>query len=198
MRVRTTCVDQVQSAPFSSPWSQVPVSSASVSETLLSQMLQTEQQLQQQMVQLMSRQKHLHAQVMQPSSPQNEMAHQLRAVLDKCSQGYVTRLLSVPANIPSHRDGLCFFCKHKGHFIRDCPRKRELNANQSHKNRCDAEKHVKKLQEENDQLKETLEKMKNKSVSDQNERGSEWKREIYQLTFDLQRASSTLGNSTCS
>ena len=88
------------------------------------------------------------------------MAHQLRAVLDRCSQGHVTRLISVPANIPSHRDGLCFFCKHKGHFIRDCPRKRELNANQSHKNRCDAEKHVKKLQEENDQLKETLENMK--------------------------------------
>ena len=95
----------------------------------------------------------------------------------------------MPANIPSHRDGLCFFCKHKGYFIRDCPRKRELNANQGHKNRCDAEKHVKKLQEENDQLKETLENMKNTSVSDLNERGSKWKREIYQLTFDLQRAS---------
>ena len=57
----------------------------------------------------------------------------------------------------------------KGHFIRDCPRKRELNAIQSHKNRCAAEKHVKKLQE-NDHLKETLEKMTNTSASDLNER----------------------------
>ena len=48
---------------------------------------------------------------------------------------------------------------------------------------------MKKLQEENDQLKETLEKMKNTSVSDLNEREREtkWKREIHQLTFDLQR-----------
>ena len=189
MRVRTTCVDQVQSAPFSSALSQVPVSSASVSDTLLSQMLQTEQQLQQQMLQLMSRQKQLHAQVTQLSSQQNEMTNQLRTVLDICSQGHVTRPISVPANIPSHRNGLSFFCKHKGHFIRDGPRKRELNAIQSHKNRCDAEKHVKKLHEENDHMKETLEKMKNTGVSDLNERESKWKRAIHKLTLELKRAS---------
>ena len=93
---------------------------------------------------------------MQLSSRQNEMAYQLRDVLDKYPQGHVARPISVPANTPSHRDGLCFICKHKGHFIRDCPHKRELNAIQSHTNTFDAEKPVKKLQEENDQLKETL------------------------------------------
>ena len=35
IRVRTTCVDQVQSQPFNSPWSQVPVSSTSVYDTVL-------------------------------------------------------------------------------------------------------------------------------------------------------------------
>ena len=193
MRVSTTCVDQVQSAPFSSPLSQVHVPSASVSQPLLSELLQTEQQLQQQMLQLMSRLKQLHAQVMQQSSQQNEMTHQLRAVQDRCPQGHATRQISVPANIPSHRDGLGFFCKHKGHFIRDCPRKRELNAIQSHKNRCAAEKHVKKLQGENDHLKETLEKMTNTSASDLNERETKWKREIHQLTCDLHRASDVKG-----
>ena len=81
--------------------------------------------------------------------------------------------------MPSHREGLCFFCKHKGHVIRDCPRKRELNAIQSHKNSCDAEKHVKKLQEENDQVKDTLAKMKNTSVSDLNERERQSGKERY-------------------
>ena len=100
------------------------------------------------------------------------------------------RPISVPANMPSHHDGLCFFCKHKWHVIRDCPRKRELNAIQSHKNYCDAEKHAKELQEENDRLKETFEKMKNTSVSDLNKRETKWKRERHQLMVDLQRASS--------
>ena len=65
----------------------------------------------------------------------------------------------------------------------------ELNAIQSHKSSCDAEKHVKKLQDENDLLKETLEKMKNTSVSDLNKRETKWKRERHQLTVDLQRVS---------
>ena len=116
----------------------------------------------------------LQARVM--SSQQNEMAHQLRAVLDTFPQGHVARPVCVPTNRPSQRDGLCFFCKRKGHFNRDCPRKMELNAIQSHKNICDAEKHVKKLQDENDQLKETFEKMKSASASDLNERETKWKR----------------------
>ena len=131
----------------------------------------------------------LQTQVMQRSSQQNEMVHHLRAVLDTFPQGHVVRPVSVPTNRPSQRDGLCFFWKHKGHFIRDCPRKMELNAIQSHKNICDAEKHVKKLQDENDQLKETFEKMKSTSASDLNERETKWKRKIHQLTFDLHRAS---------
>ena len=63
MRVRTTCVDQAQSAPVSESWSLVPVSSASVSDSVLSQILQTEQQLQQQMLQLMSQQQQTAQQV---------------------------------------------------------------------------------------------------------------------------------------
>ena len=96
-----------------------------------SQMIQTHQQLK--------------SQVMQLGSQQNEMAHQLRAALDTFPQGqYIARPIYVPANMPSHRDGLCFFAKHKGHFIRACPRKRDMNI--IHKNSCHVEKHVKKLQ----------------------------------------------------
>ena len=137
--------------------------------------------------QMMQAHQQLQAHVMQLSSQQNEIAHQLRAVLDKFPQGHVARPISVPANMPNHRDGLCFVCKHKGHVIRDCRRKRELNVIQSHNNSCDAEKHVKELQDENDQMKETLEKMKNTSVSDLNKRETKWERERDQLTFDLQR-----------
>ena len=68
--------------------------------------------------------------------------------------------------------------------------KRELNVIQSHKNSCDAEKRVNKLQEENYHLKETLEEMKDSHASDVNERDTKWKREIHQFTSDLQRASS--------
>ena len=139
--------------------------------------------------QMMQAHQQLQTQVMQLCSQQNEMAHQLRAVLDKFPQGHVARPISVPAIRPSHRDIMCLFCKHKGHFIRDCPGKSELNAIQSHTNSCDAEKHVNKLQEENDQLKDTLGKMKNTSIYDLNERENKWKREIHQLTFDLQKAS---------
>ena len=125
-----------------------------------SQRMQAHQQLQAQMIQL--------------SSQQSEMAHQLRVALDKVPHGHIDRPIYVPVNRPSlHLDGLCFLCKHKGHVIRDCPRKRELNAIQTHKSSCDAEKHVKKLQDENDQLKETLEKMKRTSASDLNERERE-------------------------
>ena len=110
--------------------------------------------------QVMQAHQQLQTQVMQLCSQQNEMAHQLRAVLDTFPQGHVSRPISVPYNRPSHRDIVCFFCKHKGHFIRDCPGKSELNAIQSHTNSCDAEKHVNKMQEETDQLKDTLGKMK--------------------------------------
>ena len=139
-------------------------------------------------LQMMQAHQQLQSQVLQLGSQQNEMANMLRAVLNTFPQGHVVRPISVPANMPSHHDGLCFFCKHKGHVIRDCPRKTELNVIQSHKSSCDAEKHV-KLQEENDQLKETFEKMKNTSVSDLNKRDTKWKRERHQLTVDLQRVS---------
>ena len=140
-------------------------------------------------LQMMQAHQQLQAQVMQLSSRQNEIAHQLRAVLDKFPQEPVARPISVPANRPSPRYGLCFFCRQKGHFIRDFPRKRESSHTQSHKNSCDAEKRVTKLQEENDHLKETLEEMNDSRASDLNKRETQWKREIHQLTSDLQRAS---------
>ena len=129
--------------------------------------------------QIMQAHQQLQAQVMQLSSQQNEMDNQLRAVLDKCPQGHVSRPISMPASKPSHRDGLCFFCKHKGHLIRDCPHKRQLAVIQSHKNCCDAEKRVKKLQEENYNLKETLEEMKDLRASDLNERDRRSGKERY-------------------
>ena len=97
--------------------------------------------------QMMQAHQQLQAHVMQLSSQPNDKAHQLRVVLDKFPQGNIARPIYVPANRPSHRGGLCFLCEHKGHFIRDSPRKRELNAIQSQHYSCDAEIHVKKLQE---------------------------------------------------
>ena len=133
----------------------------------------------------------LQSQVMQLSSQQKEMAHQLRTVLDKCPQGHVARPISVPANMPSHRGGLCLFCKHKGHVIRDCPRNRELNAIQSHRNSCDTDKHVNELQDENYQLKQTLEIMKNTGVSDLNEIETkcELPAPVFRLRFIITRLS---------
>ena len=65
----------------------------------------------------------LQAQVMQLSSQQNEMGHQLQAVLDRFPLGHGAQPRSLSGNIPSPRDGLCFFCRQKRHFVRDCPRK---------------------------------------------------------------------------
>ena len=48
---------------------------------------------------------------------------------------------------------------------------------------------MKQLKEEHDRLKESLDKMKNTSASDLNERETKWKREVRQLTFGLQGAS---------
>ena len=72
--------------------------------------------------QMMHAHRQLQAQVMQLSSQQNEMGHQLQAVLDRFPLGHGAQ----PR--PSPRDGLCFFCRQKGHFIRDCPRKRDADA----------------------------------------------------------------------
>ena len=180
MRVCTICVDQAQSDHVGESWSQVPVSSASASETVLSQILQTQQHLKQQMMQLMSQ--------------QQRTAQQVQTMVGQGSPNF-----TFTANRTSRPRGsarganldqrLCYFCSQPGHFVRDCQRKREQNTIQSHENSCDAERHVKQLQEENGQLKEALKKMKNTSTSGLNERETTCKREIRQLTFDLQRAS---------
>ena len=64
---------------------QVPVHTRGQGMDSPSQMMQAHQQLQ--------------SQVMQLSSQQNEMAHQLRAVLNKFPQGHVARPISLPVNI---------------------------------------------------------------------------------------------------
>ena len=56
------------------------------------------------------------------------MGHQLQAVLDIFPLGHGAQPRSLSANRPSPRDGLCFFCRQKGHFIHDCPRKRDADA----------------------------------------------------------------------
>ena len=78
--------------------------------------------------QIMQAHQQLQSQVMQLSSQLNEIAHQLRAVLDKFPQEHAARPISVLANRPSHCDGLCFYCKHKGLIIRVCLRKKEAEA----------------------------------------------------------------------
>ena len=57
-------------------------------------------------MQMMQAHQQLQSHVLQLSSQQNEMTHQLRAVLDTFPQGHVARPISVPANMPGHRDGL--------------------------------------------------------------------------------------------
>ena len=180
MRVRTTDVEQAPSTPVNTPGSQVPIYCASASETALTQILQTQQQLQQQMLQLISQ--------------QQQTAQQVQTMVGQGRPNFPFSANRTPRPRGSARGAylgqrLCHFCNQPGHFVRACPRKRELNAIQSHRNSCDADRHVKQLTEENDQLKEALDKMKNTSASGLNERETRWKREIHQLTLDLQRAS---------
>ena len=180
MRVCTTCVDQAQSEHVGESWSQVPVSSASASEIVLSQILKTQQSLQQQMLQLISQ--------------QQQTAEQVQTMVGQGRPNFPFSANRTPRPRGSARGAyldqrLCHFCNQPGHFVRACPRKMELNAIYSHRNSCDVERHVKQLKEENDQLKEALDKIKNTSVSGLNERETKWKIEIHQLTFDLQRAS---------
>ena len=134
MRVCTTCVDQAQSEHVGESWSQVPVSSASASETVLSQILQTQQQLQQQMLQLILQ--------------QQQTAQQVQTMVGQGRPNFPFRANRTPRPRGSARGAyldqrLCHFCNQPGHFVRACPRKRELNAIQSRRNSCDAERHVK-------------------------------------------------------
>ena len=182
MRVRTTDVEQAPSTPVNTPGSQVPIYCASASETVLTQILQTLQQLQQQMLQLISQQQ------------QQQTAQQVQTMVGRGRPNFPFSANRTPRPRGSARGAyldqrLCHFCNQPDHFVRACPRKRELNAIQSHRNSCDAERHVKQLTEENDQLKEALDQMKNTSASGLNERETRWKRQIHQLTLDLQRAS---------
>ena len=78
---------------------------------MISQLLQTQQQLRTQMLQLISQ--------------QNQTQQQLQAVLDHLQPGHAVRhpfAISTGTNL---RDSSCFVCKEMGHFVRDCPRQRE-------------------------------------------------------------------------
>ena len=83
-------------------------------DPLVSQMLKTQQQLQAQMMQLMAQ--------------QNQTANQLQAVLDRLPSDRAVRPRFGPSTRPNPRDSSCFFCREQGHFIRDCPRKRDAGA----------------------------------------------------------------------
>ena len=111
MRVRTTDVEQ----PPSTPWSSVPIYSASVSDPVLSQILQTQQQLQQQMLQLMSQQQQT-AQQVQTMVGQGRPNFSFSANRTSRPRGPARG-----ANLDQQR--LCYFCNQPGHFIRDCPRR---------------------------------------------------------------------------
>ena len=170
LRVRTTDVEQAPSTPVHALLSQVPISCASASETVLTQILQTQQQLQQQMLQLISQ--------------QQQIAQQVQTMVGQGRPNFPFSDNRTPRPRGSARGAyldqrLCHFCNQPGHFVRACPRKRQLNAIHSRRNSCDAERHVKQLKEENDQLKEALDKMKNTSASGLNERETKCKSEIH-------------------
>ena len=83
-------------------------------DPMISQLLQTQQQLQTQMLQLISQ--------------QNQTQQQLQAVLDHLQSGYAVQHPFAISTGTNFRDSSCFVCKEQGHFARNCPRQRETDA----------------------------------------------------------------------
>ena len=81
---------------------------------MISQLLQTQQQLQAQMLQLVSQ--------------QNQMQQQLQAVLDNLQPGRAVRHPFAISTGTNFRDSSCFVCKEQGHLGRTCPRQKGTDA----------------------------------------------------------------------
>jgi hypothetical protein len=82
-------------------------------------------------MQVMQTQQQLQSQMMQLASQQCQTASQLQAILDKLPGLIGQPQFALPAPVMRDRqsrrnpqDGLCFFCKEQGHFIRECPKKK--------------------------------------------------------------------------
>ncbi|KAI0207683.1 hypothetical protein LSAT2_007664, partial [Lamellibrachia satsuma] len=84
-------------------------------DLMISQLLQTQQQLQTQMLQLISQQNQTQQQ-------------QLQAVLNHLQPGYAVQHPFAISTGTNFRDSSCFVCKEQGHFARNCPRQRETDA----------------------------------------------------------------------
>ena len=107
MRVRGAEVDQDKHLV-----DQVSVPRMRERDPMISQLLQTQQQLQTQMLQLISQ--------------QNQM--QLQAVLEHLQPGYAVQHPFATSTGNNFRDSSCFICKEQGHFARNCSRQRETVA----------------------------------------------------------------------
>ena len=83
-------------------------------DPMISQLLQTQQQLQTQMLQLISQ--------------QYQTQQQLQAVLDHLQPGHAVRHPSGISTETNFRNSSCFICKEQGHLARNCPRQRETDA----------------------------------------------------------------------
>lgn len=83
-------------------------------------------------LQVLQSQQQLQSQVMQLASQQCQTASQLQAVLDQLAGQPRLPAPVMPTRRsvtrPNPRDGLCFFCKEHGHFIRECPKKRLVDS----------------------------------------------------------------------
>ena len=82
-------------------------------------------------MQVMQTQQQLQSQMMQLASQQCQTASQLQAILDTLPGLIGQPQFALPAPVMRDRqsrrnpqDGLCFFCKEQGHFIRECPKKK--------------------------------------------------------------------------
>ena len=83
-------------------------------DPMISQLLQTQQQLQVQMLQLISQ--------------QNQTQQQLQAVLGLVQPVRAVRHPSAISTGTNFRDSSCFVCKEQGHIAHNCPRQRETDA----------------------------------------------------------------------
>ena len=90
------------------------------------------------LMQVMQTQQQLQSQMMQLASQQCQTASQLQTIIDQLPGLACQPQLSLPAPgmrarpsaaaRRSPQDDLCFFCKEPGHFIRECPKKKSADS----------------------------------------------------------------------